>query len=90
LSKNVLVIEKHGAIPSVRKIGLESFGENLTVLTEEVFGNREIAKQHTTIIKRMASEGKTYEEIVSLLESDGLPLSLNALMLIKSITNEKS
>ncbi|MGC2236175.1 MAG: AAA family ATPase [Pyrinomonadaceae bacterium] len=90
LSKNVLVIERNGNVPSVRKIGIESFGENLTVLTEEVFGNRAVNKQHKIILQKMVDEGKSYDQIISLLESDGLPLSLNVLMLIRSLTNEKS
>lgn len=89
LSKNVLVIEREGNVASIRKIGIESFGENLTILTDEVFGNRSIPKQHKLIIEKLVVEGKSYDEIVSLLESDGLPLSLNALMTIKSLTNEK-
>lgn len=89
LSKNVLVIERDGNVPSIRKIGIESFGENLTTLTEEVFGNRSVEKQHEIIIQEMVDDGKSYEEIKSLLASDGLPLSLNVLMLIKSLINEK-
>jgi AbiJ N-terminal domain 3/AAA domain, putative AbiEii toxin, Type IV TA system len=89
LSKNVLVIEREGNVASIRKIGIESFGENLTILTDEVFGNRSIPKQHKLIIEKLVSDGKSYDEIVLLLESDGLPLSLNALMTIKSLTNEK-
>lgn len=87
LSKNVLVIEREGNVASIRKIGIESFGENLTLLTDEVFGNRAIPKQHKIVIKKLVNDGKTYEEIVSLLESDSLPLSLNALMAIRSLTN---
>lgn len=89
LSKNVLVIEREGNVASIRKIGIESFGENLTVITDEIFGNRSIEKQHEIIIQELANEGKSYDDIVSMLESDGLSLSLNALMLIKRLTNEK-
>jgi ABC-type multidrug transport system ATPase subunit len=92
-SKSVYVIERHENIPSVRKIGMESFGENLTTLTEEVFGNREVPKQYKKIIKNLVDRGRTYEDIVDLLESEDLPLSLNARMFIKSIikeSNEKS
>lgn len=84
LSKNVYVIERHENTPSIRKIGLESFGENLTVLTEEVFGNKEISKQYKKIVSSLVDENYTYEEIVRKLESDGIPLSLNTRLYIKS------
>jgi len=84
LSKNVYVIERENTNVSVRRIGLESFGENLTTLTDEVFGNKEIPKQYKKIIGLLITEGKTYEEIVSLLEFDEVPLSLNARIFIKS------
>ena len=89
LSKNVLVVEREGNIASIRKIGIESFGENLTTLTDIVFGNRSIPKQHNLIIEELVADGKSYNEIISLLESDGVPLSLNARMTIKSLSNEK-
>jgi hypothetical protein len=33
-SKNVYVLERDDTFPSIRRIPLESFGENLSVLTE--------------------------------------------------------
>ena len=92
LSKNVYVIERENTSVSVRRIGLESFGENLTTLTDEVFGNKEIQKQYKKIITLLIAEGKTYQEIVSLLEFDEMPLSLNTRIFIKSqfAQNEES
>jgi len=87
--KNVYVMEKEGTSASIRKIGLEPFGENLTVLTEEIFGNRSIPKQYKMILERLVISGLGYEAIVNTLESDGMALSLNAKMYIKSIANEE-
>lgn len=84
LSKNVYVIEREDKIVSVRRIGFESFGENLTTLTDEVFGNKDVPKQYRKIIRRLIKEGKGYQEIVSLLEFDEVPLSLNTRIYIKS------
>ncbi len=86
-SKNVFVMEREGTFSSIRRIGLESFGENLTTLTEEVFGNKEIPKQYKKIITELVNSGKTYEEIVNSMEFDNISLSLNALLYIKSTTN---
>lgn len=86
LSKNVFILEKDENIPYIKKIGIESFGENLTTLTEEVFGNKEISKQYKKIIKRLIDNGNNYEEVVSKIESDGIPLNLNVRLYIKSKT----
>ena len=90
LSKNVYVVEKQGKIASVRKIGKETFGENLTVLTEEIFGNRAIPKQYELILSNLVKMGLNYEEIKNKLESDNMALSLNTILFLKSLLNEKS
>ncbi len=84
LSRNIYVIDRHESLPSIRKIGLESFGENLSILTEEVFGNKEIGKQYKTIIDRLINRGFNYDNIVEMIETDEIPLSLNARLYIKS------
>ncbi len=83
-SKNIYVIEKHENIPSIRKIGVETFGENLTILTEEVFGNKEIKKQYKNIIDKLIITGKSYSEIITNLKLNEMPISLNARLYIKS------
>lgn len=84
LSKNVYVMERTGNVPDIRRIGIESFGENLTTLTEDVFGNKEIPKQYKRIIDEQIENGKKYDEIVSLIQFDDVPLSLNVKLYIKS------
>lgn len=89
LSKNVYIIERENNFVSIRKPYIETFGENLTVLTEEVFGNRDVSKQFKKILNGLIDNGKSYEDIISEIESD-VPLSLNARIYLKSIINEKS
>jgi predicted ATP-dependent endonuclease of OLD family len=84
LSKNVYVLERTGNVPNIRRIGIESFGENLTTLTEDVFGNKEIPKQYKRIIDEQIQYGRSYEDIVSLIQYDEVPLSLNVKLYIKS------
>ena len=88
-SKNVYVMDRSGNLPSVRRIGLESFGENLGVLSDEVFGDREVPKQYKKIITDLVDQGKSYDEIISMLEYDHYPLSLNACIFIKNIIKER-
>ncbi len=92
LSRNVYVIERDNDYVSVRRTEIESFGENLTTITEDVFGNRGTSKQYKEIIKKLVRGGKNFDEITEILEKNSLPLSLNASIYIKSQisnTNEK-
>jgi len=86
-SRNVFIMEKHENTPSIRKIGLESFGENLSILTDEVFGNKETESQYKKIIQSLAEKRMSFNDIVEYIESDGVPLNLNAKIYIKSILN---
>lgn len=84
LSNHVFIIERKSNFPSIRKIGMESFAENLTNITEEIFGNKTVNRQFERIINELIGRGKNYEQIVELLQSDNIPLSLNARLFIKS------
>lgn len=86
-SRNVYILDREINMPSVRKIGIESFGENISTLTEEVFGNKEIPKQYKKIINDLAMTGRTFEQIIELLESQDMPLSRHTRLYIKAITN---
>jgi hypothetical protein len=90
LSKNVYVLEKESNILVARRPLIETFGENLTVITEEIFGNRDVPKQFKIILERLVKKGYTFDHIIDLLQSGNIPLSLNAMILLKSILNEKS
>lgn len=87
-SKNVYILERNENIQSIRKIGIESFGENISTLTDEVFGNRQVPKHYKKIIDNLAFIGYSFDEIVSMLETDDIKLSLNARLYISGITNK--
>jgi len=94
LSRSVYVMERNANYPSIKKIGLESFGENLTTLTEEIFGNKEVPKFYKEKIYELINYGYNYDEIIEILETNEIPLSLNATIFIKSLIesskNEKN
>lgn len=94
LSRSVYVMERNANYPSIKKIGLESFGENLTTLTEEIFGNKEVPKYYKEKICKLINYGYNYDKIVELLEVNENPLSLNVTIFIKSLIesskNEKN
>lgn len=91
-SKNVFVMERNENTPTIHRIGIETFGENLGILTDEVFGDRSVSKHYKSIIKKLIDQGNTFEQIVAIIEFDEFPLSLNAQISIKNqirFQNEK-
>ena len=90
LSKSVYIMERNVNYPSIKKIGLESFGENLTTLTEEIFGNKEVPKFYKKKIKELIREYYSYDEIVKLLGTNDIPLSLNLTIFIKNLIESRN
>lgn len=90
LSKNVYVIERKGNFASIRKPSKETFGENLSTIIEEIFGNREIPKQFKIILSNLIKNGMSYDDIIKEIESDNVPVNLNTRLYLKSIIDEKS
>lgn len=90
LSSNVYIMEREENILSIRKPIRETFGENLTVITEDIFGNNSIPNQYKEILNHLVLSGKTFDEIVSLISTENIPLSLNTRIYLKSIIDEKS
>jgi len=89
-SKNVFVLEKLETIPSIRRIGIESFGENISVITDDVFGDANANKPYRGIISRLVEDGNSFDEIVDILEFDEIPLSLNTKLFIRSLIGNKA
>lgn len=84
-SRNIFVIEREDNSASVRGLERESLGENLTVITQDIFGNGEVSKHFITTIQGLIKKGKTYSQIIELLESDHLPITSNIKLYIKAL-----
>ena len=89
-SRNIYVIERDENYASARKLEKEPFGENLTVITDEIFGNREVPRHYLNFLKDMVNQGRGFDEILSLIEYDDVPLSLNARLFIKMLISERN
>lgn len=87
-SRDVLVISREENVPSVKKIGIESFGENLSVITEEVFGSRAIPKFYETTIERLVQQHKSYDKVLAIIKEGNLPMSLNVRLYIQSLVEK--
>ena len=83
LSRNVLIMERDiDGMPVIRQMRIESLGENLTTINEEIFSNGQRDKYYRQLIKK-AVEGKdSMEEVLQELQNGDLPMSLTSYMLI--------
>lgn len=89
-SRDVLIMSREADILSVKKIGVESFGENLSVITEEIFGNRAIPKFYEKTIKKLVKRHKNYNKVLEILKEGNLPLSLNVRLYLQSLVDENA
>lgn len=89
-SKNVYIMEKENSVLSVRRPINETFGENLTLITDDIFGNTEVINQYKVILRRLVNKNYSFDKIISLISSENNPLSLNTRIYLKSIIDDKS
>ncbi|GAA3773126.1 hypothetical protein GCM10022423_29480 [Flavobacterium ginsengiterrae] len=89
-SRNIYVIERDGSYAGTRRLEKEPFGENLTVITDEIFGNREVPRHYLKLLRSLVTAGHSFEQIVSLIEHDDVPLSLSARLFIKSLLADRN
>lgn len=92
-SRNVKVFKRDGDFLEVSNIGHETFSENLTTITDEIFGNREIAKYHKSITQTIVgdkSKDVKYEELIEIFKNEQIPTPLNLRLYLKELLNEKS
>lgn len=83
-SKYVRVFDRQGDYPIVSPLGIESFGENLTTITDDVFETtaaRNNFREHLA----MLAESHSYEEILAFFDGK---LGLNARTYLKSLDSK--
>lgn len=83
-AENILILERDGNICNVSSPSNDTFGENLTSITEDIFGNVSIPKYFLEKIKALISDGCSLEEIKKALKSNNLNLSLNTELYINA------
>lgn len=66
LSKNVYVIRNENNVLSAKHPSIETFGENLTKITDDIFGARDTTSQFKNELQILINKGYSYNEIRSL------------------------
>lgn len=88
LSRNVLIMERDiDGMPIVRQMRVESLGENLTTINEEIFSNGQSDKYYRRLIEKAVEGKKSTEEVLKELQNGDLPMSLASYMLIDKYLN---
>jgi energy-coupling factor transporter ATP-binding protein EcfA2 len=83
LSRNVIVMDRaEDGAPCVKPMRVESFGENLTTITEDIFGRNEMTPYYWRKIKDIARESENMTEVLMRIQNSDLPISMSAYMLI--------
>lgn len=79
--KCVTVFEREGNIPITRQLGIESFGEDLSVISDEVFGVRDVRGNYKDVLEQLSTE-LDYDTV---LQQFGNRLSLNAKVYLRNL-----
>jgi ABC-type lipoprotein export system ATPase subunit len=80
-AKRVRVFKREGTYPIVKPLGIESFGENLTIITNEVFGTSELYGNYQEHLRDLATK-HSYEEVLTFFDHR---LGLNARAFLSSL-----
>lgn len=87
LSKNVYVIRNENNVLSAKHPSIETFGENLTKITDDIFGARDTTSQFKNELQILINKGYSYNEIINLLKTNNVPLSLNLTVLLNGMVS---
>ena len=88
LSRNVLIMERDiDGMPAVRQMRVESLGENLTTINEEIFSNGQRDKYYRRLIKKAVTGKESMDQVLQELQNGDLPMSLASYMLIDKYLN---
>ena len=77
LADNVTIIDKlQDGTPELRILNHESLAENLSVISDEIFGESSISPNYKSFIRTKAQDSDTLEALLKQLSSRNLPPSL--------------
>lgn len=89
-SSNVMIFHRYGNNLSVTPIGIETFGEDVSVISDMVFDSRSQDKIFESYIERVVEdEDYNYEKAISVLRNNDKEPSLNTKMIIMSLIENK-
>jgi len=89
LSRNVIILDRdEDGSPVVRGMRVESLGENLTTITEDVFGRSSLTPFYRLRVKEIVKRNRTLENILHEIQNNDIPISMGLYMLIDKYLND--
>lgn len=91
ISANVYILKRNKEVLNISKIGIESFGEDIAILNDIIFGNEDQIKRFQKYLKQLIDDNpeSDYNEILAKIENGYLPLGMNAKILIRRLIMER-
>lgn len=88
-SDNVIIFRRDGDSLVVQPLPYETFSQDLTTVTESVFGDTSSNRYHYRILRYLAEKVGDYDEILKMLNNSNRPVPLGNRMLLKSLLEER-
>ncbi|GAB3962979.1 AAA family ATPase [Spirosoma harenae] len=87
-SQYIYVFKREFNQPDIFKLGIESFGENLSVITSNIFENVNYREYYKKYFDRLSKE-YSYEEVIEMFSTNGKGLGMNAKIYLKNLYKNK-
>jgi predicted ATPase len=87
---NVIVLRRIEDGLEAAPLSIDSFGQNLTIIIEQIFGNKEVNKLHLERIKTLVQERRSFNEIISILQDREIPVNLNTRLFLSSLIDDQN
>lgn len=88
-SDNVIIFRRDGDSLVVQPLPYETFSQDLTTVTESVFGDTSSNRYHYRILRYLAEKVGDYDAILKMLNNSDRPVPLGTRMLLKSLLEER-
>ena len=89
ISPNVMIFKRFGNVLAVKKIGVECFGENVSLLSDVVFDTMSENKWYEGYIEEIVKKNNyDYKAALQELQPGAIELGLNAKLTIRTIINQ--
>lgn len=89
-SDNVIIFKREGDVLAVQPLPFETFSQDLTTVTESVFGNTSTNRYHYKELNRLAQNVKDYDKIIEFLSNSGRPVPIGTKMLLKTMLKKNN
>lgn len=90
LSRNVIVMDRElDGSPIIRPMTLESMGENLTTITQEIFGRDNKEPLYVKKIRKLVNSNKDIDEVLQKVQNNDVPISMPMYLLLDKMFSEK-